>query len=149
MKLHMTLAPCIDHHRNVLAFKNPELKQEDHAPPQRIRMNAYHVSGNPMEGAHKYMSMVKRFKEKQPESGFHLRGMLHPIAFTGNFNLVTVFQEDSVDKNLDEAMKFLTNPDNAEFTKEVFGSFKEVSSRLLKRITPEKIEQIKKAAHCK
>jgi hypothetical protein len=155
MKLHKTVSKCIRAHHNVLAFPNPAFKKseeaqvKEHTPPKRIRMNCYNVVGNPMEGAKEYVKLFEKIKAKMPGIELKLKGIMHPIAFTGAYNLVTVFDDGScVDKTMDSFMEFVRDPANADDMKCIYSHFHPIASRMLKRIDADKIAQLKKLAGC-
>lgn len=146
--LHMKINKCIAMHQNHLCFRNPGVHfeaKEGHIP-HRIRINVYKASGNPMEAAAHYIETIKELKG-MTGSDVELRSLLHPIAFNGNFNLIAIFEETDTDGNMAKAMKAMADPANADKLKKIRDTFSALSYRHLKVITPEKIAQIKKAAH--
>lgn len=148
MELHKKVAPCILRHQNTLCFRNPAVQHEpkEGHRPHRVRISVYKASGNPLEAANKYIETSKTLKEKTGNSN-ELHAILHPIAFSGPFNMIAIFEEPNSDESLMKFMSYVNKEEEGKaLMKSALETFNPLSSRLLKPITPEKIQQIKEAA---
>mgnify|MGYP003571926699 CR=1 FL=1 len=144
--LHHKLAKCIQHHHNVIAMPNPKVHKEgSHDETKLIRIGAYKANGNPMAAGTHYADLVNQWKAKSG-SDSKLRGVLHPIAFTGPYNLISVFEEgpSGMDDNIKKMMTTAADPANAEMMTKTFSEFTALSARICKPLTDEYLAKLPK-----